>query len=291
MSNETMFEKFDTESRGIMDRIKRFGVEYFPYIMLVLNLVFEVLSRLYKIGFAEPFTPDFWASLFINTASSTMAYACFVFYAEKKKKECSAYISNAKSWGEISQKVRLNYFDEFLEYCRAQFQRECKERRVALIVNHTQISLKKFETELQGLTAKKVDELVVSGEISRYEAFYVKAANGPLHIKPINPMLILAGMKVNDLNDAGRSNTSTLLSIALRPVPVIVMSICFSMFAGTFIGVSDSSAVFDMIYTAIMIVCSSLIGYTKGVSNAERKAEEIKTRIIFLERFLKTIQA
>jgi hypothetical protein len=289
MSNNDIFEKFDTESRGVIDRIKRFGIEYFPYIMLVLNLVFEVLSRLYKIGFAEPFTPDFWASLFINTASSTMAYACFVFYAERKKKENSVYIANAQSWGEISQKVRLNYFDEFLEYCKAQYERECRERRVALIVNHTQITLERWENHYKALTPREIAKKVREGEITAHDAKYIKRANAPLHIKPIKPLLILAGMKVNDLNDAGRSSTSTILSIVTRPIPVIVMSICFSMFAGTFVGVSDSSAVFDMIYTAIMIVGSSLIGYTKGVNNAEKKAEEIKARIIFLERFLKTI--
>ena len=286
---DNLFDKFDESSKGFVNRLKRFGVEYFPYLMLLFNIGFEVVSRLFAIGFAIPFTPVFWSSLFINTMSSTLSYACFVFYAERKKKEGEAYIANAASWTKMSQSVRLNHFDCFIEYCRKEYQRECEERREAIIANNTMISIARWREKYSSLNGSELRALVKSGEITRSEARYIQRANKHPRLKPINPLLILAGMKVHDINDAGRANTSPMAGIITRPIPVMVMSICFSMFAGTFVGVADSSAIFNMIYTAGMIVGSSLIGYAKGVSNIEKKSLEIKSRIIFIEHFEKSI--
>lgn len=287
--SDNLFDRFDESSKGFIARVKRFGVEYFPYLMLIFNIGFEVVSRLFAIGFAIPFTPDFWGSLFINTMSSTLSYACFVFYAERKKRESETYIANLASWSKMSQTVRLNSFDRFIEYCREQYQRECEERREAIIANNTMISITRWRDKYSHLSDREIGALVKCGEISHAEARYIKKANRHPRLKPINPLLILAGMKVHDINDAGRSNTSPLAGIITRPIPVMLMSIAFSMFAGSFVGVADSSAIFDMIYTAGMIVCSSLIGYAKGVSNIDKRSLEIKSRIIFLEHFEKSI--
>lgn len=284
-----IYDRVDDVRRDAFARMKRFAVEYFPYIMLAVNILFEVLSRLFQIGFTVPFTPDFWASLFINTASSTLSYACFVFYAERKKKECSKeYIANLDMWSQRSARVRLNSFDAFLEYCKAQYERECEERRVALIVNNTRITLDRWQKTYRGMTDKEIRVAAKKGEITRSDAKYIKRANRHPRLKPIDPLLILCGMRVGDLNDAGRSSTSTVRSVIARPIPVMIMSICFTMFAGTFVGISDSSVLFDMLYTAGMIVGSSLMGYTKGIANAEQKHAEIKSRIMFIERFEKS---
>ncbi len=289
--SENIFDRFDSETKSLSDKIKGFLTEYFPYLMLFANILFEVLTRLFKIGFSVPFTPDFWASLFINAVSSTLSYACFVFYAERRKKESSTeYLSNCKRWSEISQNVRENLFDQFLAYCKAQYERECEERRVALIVNNTRITIQNWQERYRAMSDKEIDNLVNKGEISASDAKYIKRANRHPRLRPIDPLLILAGMKVNDLNDAGRSNTSSVRSVLTRPIPVVLMSIGFTMFAGTFVGISDSSALFDMLYTAGMIVGSSLMGYAKGVANADKKHSEIKSRIFFIERFEKTIK-
>lgn len=286
-----VFEKFDSNSREVMARTKSFFMRNFPYIMLLGNILFEVLTRLFRIGFTTPFTPDFWASLFINTLSSTLAFACFVFYAEKKKKDnWKDYLDNCKIWEAKSANVRLNMFDKFLTYCKAEYERECKERRIALIVNHTQIVLSDWENKHSKLKPREVLKLVKTGELTLSDARYVIKANKHPRLKPINPLLILAGMKVRDINDAGRSDTSSVKSVVFRPIPVILMSIAGSMFAGQFIGVSDSSVFFDMLYTAGMICVSALAGHAKGTANAERHNADIKGRVLFIERFEKTEQ-
>ena len=286
-----VFEKFDSNSREVMARTKSFFMRNFPYIMLLGNILFEVLTRLFRIGFTTPFTPDFWSSLFINTLSSTLAFACFVFYAEKKKKDnWKDYLDNCKIWETKSANVRLNMFDKFLTYCKTEYERECKERKIALIVNHTQIVLSDWENKYSKLKPRGVLKLVKTGELTLSDAIYVIKANKHPRLKPINPLLILAGMKVRDINDAGRSDTSSVKSVVFRPIPVILMSIAGSMFAGQFIGVSDSSVFFNMLYTAGMICVSALAGHAKGTANAERHNADIKGRVLFIERFEKTEQ-
>ena len=286
-----VFEKFDSNSREVMARTKSFFMRNFPYIMLLGNILFEVLTRLFRIGFTTPFPPDFWSSLFINTLSSTLAFACFVFYAEKKKKDnWKDYLDNCKIWETKSANVRLNMFDKFLTYCKTEYERECKERKIALIVNHTQIVLSDWENKYSKLKPRGVLKLVKTGELTLSDAIYVIKANKHPRLKPINPLLILAGMKVRDINDAGRSDTSSVKSVVFRPIPVILMSIAGSMFAGQFIGVSDSSVFFNMLYTAGMICVSALAGHAKGTANAERHNADIKGRVLFIERFEKTEQ-
>lgn len=289
MDERNIFEKFDSTSKDIMTRARSFFMRYFPYIMLVGNILFEVLSRLFRIGFTTPFTPAFWASLFINTVSSTLAYACFVFYAEKNKKTgWGEYEANCRLWETKSAGVRMNKFESFLEYCKREYERECEERRIALIVNKTRITLKAWQETYRKMSDGEIRELARQGIISPEDVRYVIRANRHPRLKPINPLLILAGMKVGDTNDAGRTSTSSARSVMLRPIPVLIMSIVGSMFAGQFIGLSDSSVFFDMLYTAGMICVSALMGYAKGTANAEKHNAEIKARIIFIERFEKT---
>jgi hypothetical protein len=283
---DTLYDVADRESKGLVARTRGFVATYFPYIMLIGNIVFEVVVRLFEVGFTVPFTPAFWSSLFINTLSSTLSYACFVFYAEERKKRNSGdYITNCDIWASKSADVRLNHFEEFLEHCKEQYEREVEERQIAIIVNNSRVNVKLWREKYKTLSNREINALVRTREISRQDAKWIKKANRRPHIEPIDPLLILSGMKVGDLNDAGRSHVSTVKSVIFRPIPVIAVSICASMFAGTFIGVSNTSVLFDMLYTAAMIILASLFGYTKGVANAERKHNEIKSRIIFLERF------
>lgn len=285
--SHNMYERLDDGARGLRDKIQRFAAEYFPYIMLVGIILFEVLARLFEVEIAAFFTPDFWSTLFINTMSSTLTFAGFVFYAERKRRESEPYIKNADAWGHASQRVRMGSYDDFLAYCKEQYKQECEDRRTALIANYTQISIERWE-KYRKLSDKDIRDLAASGEITRREASIVIRAKKHPRIKPINPLLILAGMKTTHINSAGRSNTSSFVSVLARPIPVVAMSITFSMFAGRFLGTSDSSVLFDMLYTAGMIVMSSIMGYIKGCDNAEKKHGEIKIRIMFIERYEKS---
>lgn len=286
MNNDGFFDKLDEGAQTLKDRVQRFAAEYAPYIMLVGMIIFEVLARLFTVEITTFFTPEFWSTLFINTLSSTLSFACFVFYAERKRKESASYQENLRTWGLASQRVRSSCFDDFLAYCKESYRQECEDRRTSLISNFTQISLERW-AEYRTKTNKEIRELAKKGVITWREAYIVNKAKKHPRLKPINPLLILAGMKATNINSAGRSNASSLLSVLTRPIPTLSMSIAFSMFAGSYLGTSDSSVLFDMLYTAGMIVMSSCMGYIKGCDNADRKHGEIKVRIMFIERYEK----
>lgn len=285
-----VYELYEKNQQTFMTKARQFVVTYFPYLMLVGNIIFEVLTRLFTIEFVDPFSPEFWTTLFVNTTSSTISYACFMYYAEKKRKNDDiGYKANCISWGKTSAFVRINHFEDFMAYCKEEHKKEVEEYRESLILNYTKLSIEEWNKEYRSLSPHEIDAMEFVGDLTRKEAKYIIKANGTINIKPIDPLLILAGIKVNSVNDAGRSNVNSTTSILARPVLCAVSCIFFSMFAGTFIGVSDASVWFDMLYTAGLIVTSSFIGYSKGISNADRHHNEIKNRIVFLERFEKHI--
>ena len=287
---DNLYDRIDAGAKTFADRTKSFVITYFPYILLIGNIVFEVLARLFEVGFTVPFTPRFWSTLFINTVTSTLSYACFVFYAEKKHKaEKASYIEDVRIWSERSQLVRTDYFEQFLEYCKRQYERECEERRVALIINNTRITVTQWQEKYRAMTDREIRICAKRGEILPQDAKYIIKANKHPKLRPIDPLLILSGMKVNDINDAGRANSSSVKAVLFRPIPVLVVSIAASMFAGTFIGVSDTSVLFDMLYTAAMVCTASIFGYSKGIASADQKHNEIRSRIIFIQRFEKEL--
>lgn len=287
---DNIFDKIDEGTKTFADRTKSFVIRYFPYILLIGNIVFEILARLFEVGFTVPFTPRFWSTLFINTVTSTLTYACFVFYAEKKhKEEKVSYTEDARIWSTMSQRVRTDFFEEFLAYCKRQYDRECEERRIALIVNNTRITVVQWQERYRAMTDKEIRLCAKRGEILPEDAKYIIKANKHPKLRQIDPLLILSGMRVGDINDAGRSNSSSVKAVLFRPIPVLVVSIAASMFAGTFIGVSDTSVLFDMLYTAAMVCTAAIFGYSKGIASADQKHNEIRSRIIFLQRFEKEL--
>ena len=60
------------------------------------------------------------------------------------------------------------------------------------------------------------------------------------------------------------------------------------MFSGHWKGLGDASAIFDIIYSAAMVVIASITGYTAGVDAGRKEHDRIKGRIFFLERYLAT---
>lgn len=285
-----VYELYEKEHHNFASKLRQFTISYFPYLMLIGNIIFEILTRLFVIKFVDPFSSEFWSTLFVNTTSSTISYACFMYYGEKKRKtEDIGYASNCVIWGETSAYVRINLFEQFMTYCKEEYKKEIEEYRESLILNYTKLSISEWNAEYRSLTIGEIESLEMIGDLTHKEAHYIIKANGKTKIKPIDPLLILAGIKVNSVNDAGRSNVNSTKTLLTRPLLCAVSCVFFSMFAGTFIGVSDASVWFDMLYTAGLIVTASFIGYSKGIANADKHHDEIKARIVFLERFNKFI--
>jgi hypothetical protein len=151
------------------------------------------------------------------------------------------------------------------------------------------ITLEEYESKYKRLHDEEIDKLVEKGALHRKEAKYIKRANKTRYLKPINPLLILCGVNKLNLNDVGRDGmNAATVAIITRPVYMFLLTTVVTMFSGYWKGLDGASAVFDIIYSVMMIVIASITGYSAGADAGRKEHDKIKGRIFFLERYLAT---
>ena len=268
--------------------VVKFTKDFFPFLILFLNVLLTLGSKLFKTWLENPFTPDFFISLGTNILTTMFCYVCFIKYGEDNEKLCSdTYSINVNKWSEMSGIVRSKYSDKFIAYCKDLVNEERDERRHSYIANYTMISVETYEKEYKHKSKAEIKTLVEEGKLSPNEAKYINKANATHKVKPINPILILCGVQTKNINDVGRTGLSnSFISIISRPLSTFAITACVTMFKGTWVGIGDASAIFDMIYSVLMIVVASFAGYSSGATTAKQTHDKIKGRIYFLERFL-----
>ena len=270
----------------------KFGKDFFPLIILILNIAATICSRLFNTWLENPFTADFFIQLGTNILTTMFCYATFLAFGERNEKALSNnFGTNLETWEMLSGKVRNGYCDHFIEYCRGQVEKEREDKRHAIILNNTMITIDKYEKEYKKLSVEEVNQLYLSGKLSNKEAKYINKANATHKLKPINPLLILCGVHELNVNDVGRDGIShSTVSLLSRPLVMFIITAVITMFKGSWLGISDASAVFDMIFSILMIVLSSVFGYNSGSTCAKKENDKIKGRIYFLERFMQSQQ-
>lgn len=290
MSLLEKYNKISNDQNKAMQVITAFVKDSLPFLILLLNIVVAVMTRLFATDLQNPFTADFFIELFTNMLTTMVCYSCFVKYGEKNEKlSNTAYASNMERWKEMSGKVRNQSSDKFIAYCREQVELERADIRHYHILNHTMLTIEEYERDYKKLSDEEIDKLVVKGALHRKEAWYIKRANKTRYLKPINPILILCGVNKMNLNDVGRDglNASTM-AIMTRPVYMFVLTTVVTMFSGYWKGLDGASALFDIIYSALMIVIASITGFSAGADAGRKEHDKIKGRIFFLERYLAT---
>jgi hypothetical protein len=282
------YNKVATEQNRVTKAVTSFVKDSLPFLILLLNIVAAVVSRLFIADLQNPFTAGFFIELFTNMLTTMVCYTCFVRYGEKNEKLSSkSYESNIKRWQTISHEVRSTQSEKFVAYCKRQVELEREDIRHYYIINHTMISVEEYETKYKRLSNRELDKLVADGKLHRSESKYIKKANATRYLKPINPMLILCGVNRMNINDVGRDGMSAAtVSILTRPIFMFVLTAVLTMFSGYWKGLDDASAVFDIIYSALMVVIASYTGYSAGADAGRKEADKIKGRIFFLERYL-----
>lgn len=281
------YKSFSDTQKAVSDKLLSLAKEFFPYIILLLNIAVSVVSRLFKAGLENPFSAEFFISLATNLLSTMFCYVCFISYGEKTEKSITpAYTENRARWSRLSGIVRNSHSEAFTKFCKAQVDSEREEKREEVLSNHTLISLETYNGKYKGVSKKKLTKLTRAGEISHTDAHYIKKADR-VTVKPIKPLLILCGVKAGHINEAGRDGVSySTLSIMSRPLVVFVTNAVITMISGSYIGIADASVIYDMIFLALLIVISSILGYSTGAASARKEHDKIKTRIFFLENFL-----
>lgn len=282
------YNKIASEQNKAVQVITTFVRDSLPFLILLLNIVVAVTSRLFTADLQNPFTADFFIELFTNMLTTMVCYVCFVKYGEKNERFSSpAYLANVERWQKMSGEVRQHKSDDFIAYCKRQVEQEREDIRSFYIFNHTMLTIEEYEKNYKKLSNDEIDKLVEKGALHRKEARYIKRANATRYLKPINPMVILCGVNKMNINDVGRDGMSAaMVSIMTRPIFMFVLAAVLTMFSGYWKGLDDASAIFDIIYSAVMVVIASITGYTAGADAGRKEHDKIKGRIFFLERYL-----
>lgn len=290
MSLLDKYNDFANKQNKAMQVITTVVRDSLPFLILLLNVVVAVLTRLFNPEVQNPFSADFFIELFTNMLTTMVCYSCFVKYGEKNEKLSStAYASNVKRWSDMSGEVRNHSSDKFIAYCRRQVEIEREDIRHFYILNHTMITIEEYESKYKRLSDEEIDKLVGKGELHRKEAKYLKRANKTRYLKPINPLLILCGVNKMNINDVGRDGVdAATMAIITRPVYMFLLTTVVTMFRGGEWMHNGASVVFDIIYAVLMIVIASITGYSAGADAGRKEHDKIKGRIFFLERYLAT---
>lgn len=285
MRLEENYSAFAHAKSNAQEKIFAIVRDFFPFIILIFNIAIAVALRLFMGWIENPFNAAFFISLGTNILTTMFSYVVFIPYGERSELALmSSHHSIMERWGQLSQKVRDGMGEAFSQYCKDVVTEERLDIRRAILANRTMISWEKYVDLYEGKTAKEIRR---TPGLTRSEARAVIKANSRIKVKPVRPLLVLCGVSGTHINDAGRSSSRYGIStVALKPLSMFIVSACLTMFKGRFVGVSDASVVYDMIFSAAMIVVSSVMGFSTGTTKAKKDHSRIKARVVFLETFL-----
>lgn len=283
---DSAYSEIAHAANDIKARLVKGFRDNFAIVILVFNIILRVAMELFEASVENPFTIDFFIKLGTDIATTMFCYCCFISYGQKlEKATMPGYKNNCSLWASLSENVRKNKSQQFSLFCRECAEDEREERRKAIIQNNTMISWEEFKV-LRELSKKDIDKKIKNGELSRSDARQIKKAAGIIKVKAINPLLILCGVKISSLNDAGRDgiNPSTISALS-RPVSMFLLSAVIEMLHGAWRGISTGEEIYKMLLSVLMIVLASVMGFYSGVNAAKKEHDRIKGRIFFIEKF------
>lgn len=289
--NNNLYSSINEEQEKTIGKVKQGIQRYLIVVVLAFNIVLEIISSLYKFGFRNPFTPEFFLELAVNTATTMICYVCFIMVGQsEERKRTTMYSDNIKAWSKLSEKVRDGYLSIFRTFCEEQVTEERNEVKRLILGNNTIISFDEYIEKYSLLNKKQLKQLYKEKKISKEEYKALYKANGfgrfnPTKIKQINPVIILSGVAKATINDAGRKESSFIARwLSTRPLLIFFSTALINAITTTFMGAS-TNAVLDIFLSVLMIVISSVVGYGAGVNAVKDKDDRVKSRIIFLSLF------
>lgn len=287
---DNVFNEITETTDNVISKGKKIVQKYLIYVVLFFNIAIQVISKLYQIGFANPFTVEFCLELIISTIVTMICYVLFIPFGKADEKSKNPSIEeNLSLWSKLTEKVRNGYNDVFRLFCTEQVNYERKEAREIILGNNTLISYDKYAELYMGKSKKEIKVLVKCGELTAKEGRAINRANGyglfnPTQIKPINPIIILSGVKKQTLNDAGRTDSSYIARfLAKRPLLIFATTVALNAVSATFIG--DQNVILEMLISVLSVIVASICGYSAGQEDVREQNDKVKSRIFFISLF------
>lgn len=289
MDEKNIFSDVNANKFKIANTIKRTAKNYLPYILLMVNIAFRIVLRLYDTSVDNPFTMVFVLDAITSVISTMFCYVVFIPLGEENERLNSpSYKSNCARWGDLSAKIRTGgLLEKFRSFCQAQLEVEREEIKAVIIGNSTSFSFDEYTERFSQLSKKELKVLRDNGEVTKDEYKAILRCNAKIKVKPINSVLILSGVAKANYNDAGRDSSNFVLKwLAKKPLAIVAMSVAVNAISAKFIGLSGLSVIYEMVIDALFIIFASFVGYGAGEQAIRDKEDKIKNRILFIESFL-----
>ena len=280
---KTASDQVDDKLRGALSKLSKWRSVLVLGVMMITVLVLPLVST----GLVNPFSAEFWFNAVYSLALATLSYYIFSpFGSRSERLESQTYSSEVSKWVALSNKVRENgLIESFYRFCTIRRDEEREENR-ALFVAAAGLPISIYEEKYSRLTKVQLKELETSGELTKKQVKYLSAANGSIKVLPINPSLILSGLRVKNINDVGRENTKKWFNI-LKPTTLVI-----TMLIRGAIQISGNDNVDFLDYIAqttmdmFVIMTWAFAGFRYGISLVREEEKLVRGRSEFLSMFL-----
>lgn len=288
-----IMEDYSAEKADLAKRLQDAIRSFFPYLILIINIAFLLLSRIFAVGFQNPFSAQFFIQLASNILTTMFCYVTYVSYGERTGKLLPSFIDNCNAWAKLSGTVRAGMNEAFETYCNDMVEKERESIRRARILNHSMIPYEVYLSDYKGKPRGYIRMMVRGGRISAKDARVVNWANRSIRLKPVRPLLILCGVAKATTNDAGREKpvSYATVSIVSRPLLMFLVSALSAAISSPSMGQVNAAMFYDIVWSCISIVMACFAGFDAGSISARKDADKVKARIFFIENFLEAEKA
>lgn len=280
---KTASDQAEDKLKGVFSKLAKWRSMVVIAMMAIVTMVLPLITT----GLVDPFSMEFWINAVYSLAIATLSYYIFApIGMQSERLESATYAQTTTRWAELSNRVRLEgLIEAFYKFCVVRREEERWERK-ALFVEASGLPMSIYKERYEGLPPKCLRKKRKEGELTRRQVRYLKAANGEIRVLPINPSMILSGLKVGNINDVGREKRRSLFGL-LRP-----MTLIGTMIVRGAIEISGNEDVVLVDYitqtvTNIFIIFMwSFTGFRYGMTMVRDEEKAVNGRSEFLSMFL-----
>ncbi len=276
-------EEADAKLRSAVGGLRKWRSAIMMSCLLFATVILPIAST--SIGDLNDW--EYWARAGCSLVIAFMSYyTLFPIGAKTERAESKTYTKVIEKWKTLSERVRNGGLMEL--FYKFGFIRVVEERQELrfLCIDAAGIPMSVYEEKYASLGFKELKKLWRSGELTKKQIKYIRAAEGEFRVKPINTSLILSGLAIKNPNDAGRRRAKELWGYG-RPLLILITTAAQLLIEFSYDRPNSFGEYFvDVFINVFMVVSWSFAGFRFGIEKAQEEESDASGRTEFIEMFL-----
>ncbi len=272
------------------ERARRGFGEYVNEICLAVCILFTVAIPLVTVQFVNPLSTEFLANTVYMAISTYTCYLVFIPSGKRDELAASKY-TGKEVWERLCDKIRDGaMISKFCAYCESESERERRER-VRRLAAEAYIESDRYFSFFAPMKKGELRTELREERITK-EQYRLLCRALAQRQKPISPALILSSAREININDVGRKRLSYEQTAAIRK-PFLILLTSMSLACAVLVPTNTFGvAVVVSIISRIFGICmASFAGYNVGVRQIRWENSRIDGRILFLKKFLESVES